>query len=114
MERKKVEYRRTIMGNEHERATEGGGGNSRTAGSCTHVDVIQYLSLWQSDVQDVGLASWFAVLQPGIDHLVTSDLAVLLDLQRRLPGDPDSCRVDGIHFQLPGRRSWHWKVGSNR
>lgn len=25
MERKKVQYRRTIMGNEHERATEGGG-----------------------------------------------------------------------------------------
>lgn len=100
--------------NMRERQREGEERKGRTECSRTHGDVIQYLSLWQSNVQDVGLASRFAVLQPGEDDLVTSDLAVLLDLQRRLPGDPDSRRVDGIHFQLPGRRSWHWKVGSNR
>lgn len=39
-----------------------------------------YLRLWQSDVQDVGLTSRLAVLQPGEDDLVAPDLAVLFAL----------------------------------
>lgn len=102
-ERRGERWRMEIMGNDH-----------NTAIDRTERDIIQYLRLWQSHVHDVRLASRFAVLKPGEDDLVSSDLAVLLHLQGGLPGDSDGGGVDGFNLQLPGGCSWHWKPQKKR
>lgn len=70
-------------------------------------NTIQYLRLWQSNVHDVRLAPGFAIFKPREDDLVASDLAVLLALQWRLPGNPDCCGVYGLNFELPRGCSRH-------
>lgn len=74
-----------------------------TAGQNT----IQYLRLWQGNVHDVRLAPGFAIFKPREDDLVAPDLAMLLALQWRLPGNPDCCGVYGLNFELPGGCSGH-------
>lgn len=73
----------------------------------------EYLSFGGGDIHDHGLAVRIAFLQPGVNQLVASDLAVLLQGQRRLPGHPDGCGVDDICLHLPGRCSRHCSTAQN-
>ncbi|TNN77480.1 hypothetical protein EYF80_012294 [Liparis tanakae] len=66
----------------------------------TAVGLSMYLGIGEGNVHDDRLA-------PGVDQLVASDLAVLLHGQRRLPAHPESCGVEGIRLNLPGRGSGH-------
>lgn len=109
-ERKGIEgqWRMKILGNEHKTAIDQWQAEKLWTRVRHHPE---YLCLWQSNVHDVRLASRFAVFKPRKDDLVASNLAVLLPLQGRLPGDPDRCGVYGLNLQLPGGCSWHWRAG---
>lgn len=67
-----------------------------------------YLSVRQGHVHNDRLTVGLSVLQSGVDHLVASDLPVLLHSQGGLPGHSDGGGVDRVGLHLPGRSSGHW------
>lgn len=67
-----------------------------------------YLGFRKRYVHDVRVSSWLSVLQTGVNHLISSDLAVLFPRERRLPGHTDGRRVYSLDLQLTRRSSGHW------
>ena len=67
-----------------------------------------YLHVREGHVDDEGLPMGLPVLQPGVDHLVASDLPVLLHRQGGFPGGSEGGGVQSVHLQLPGRGAGHW------
>ena len=69
---------------------------------------LGYLDFREGHVDDKGLPMGLPVFQPGVDHLVASDLPVLLHRQGGLPGRSEGSGVQSVCLRLPGRGAGHW------